>query len=40
MEFQNIVFGPLSNDLFTVPSKEIQPYPCYPMPTYAYPFPT
>ncbi len=39
-EYQNIVFGTLSNDLFTVPSKEIQPYPCYPMPTYAYPFPT
>jgi len=30
-EFQNIVFGTLSNDLFTVPSNEIKPYPCNPM---------
>jgi len=34
MEFRNIVFGTLSNDLFTVPSNEIRPYPCYPMPTF------
>jgi hypothetical protein len=32
-EYQNIVFGTLSNDLFTVPSNEIKPYPCYPMPS-------
>jgi len=39
-EFQNIVFGTLSNDLFTVPSNEIQPYPCYPMPSISYPYST
>jgi hypothetical protein len=36
-EFQNIVFGTLSNDLFTVPSNELQPYPCYPMSIPSYP---
>ncbi|OGO02461.1 MAG: hypothetical protein A2Y59_06500 [Chloroflexi bacterium RBG_13_52_14] len=41
MEYQNIVFGPLSNSLFQIPSSvQMQPYPCYPMPSYAYPFPT
>jgi len=36
MDFNNIVFGTLSNDLFTVPSNEIKPYPCNP----TYPYPT
>ncbi len=41
MEYQNIVFGTLSNSLFTIPSSvQMQPYPCYPMPTFAFPFPT
>ena len=40
-EYQNIVFGTLSNVLFTVPSNEIQPYPCYPMPSIpSYPYST
>lgn len=34
MEFKNIVFGTLSNDLFIIPSSvQMQPYPCYPMPS-------
>ena len=36
-EYQNIVFDTLSNDLFTVPSNELQKYPCYPT---SYPYPT
>ena len=34
MEYQNIVFGPLSNSLFQIPSSvQMQPYPCYPIPS-------
>ena len=36
VDYLNIVFGTLSNDLFTVPSNEIKPYPCNP----TYPYPT
>ena len=36
MELKNIVFGPLSDSLFTIPSSvQIQPYPCYPWPSIA-----
>ena len=35
MEYQNIVFGTLSDSLFQIPSSvQMQPYPCYPMPTF------
>jgi len=42
MEFKNIVFGTLSDSLFTIPSGvQIQPYPCYPMPSIpTYPYTT
>ncbi|MBM3157429.1 MAG: hypothetical protein FJ004_09120, partial [Chloroflexi bacterium] len=41
IEYKNIVFGTLSNSLFTIPSSvQMRPYPCYPMPTFAFPFPT
>jgi hypothetical protein len=30
MDFKNIDFNALSDDLFTVPSNELQPYPCSP----------
>jgi len=41
IEYKNIVFGTLSDSLFTIPSSvQMQPYPCYPMPTFAFPFPT
>lgn len=42
MEFQNIVFGTLSDSLFTIPSSvQMQPYPCYPMPSIpSYPYST
>lgn len=34
IEYQNIVFAPLSDSLFAVPSSvTMQPYPCYPMPS-------
>ena len=37
MEFQNIKFDTLSDSLFTIPSSvQMQPYPCYPMPSYSY----
>lgn len=31
VDYLNIVFDTLDNSLFTVPSNEIQPYPCYPI---------
>jgi len=40
VDFQNIVFAPLSDSLFTVPSNEIKPYPCSPMPSISYPYST
>jgi outer membrane lipoprotein-sorting protein len=41
MEFKNIVFGTLSNSLFTLPAGvQMQPFPCYPMPSFSYPFAT
>ena len=41
IEYQNIVFGTLSNSLFTIPAGvQIQPYPCYPMPSFSFPFAT
>ena len=34
-EYENIVFGTLSNSLFQIPSSvQMKPYPCYPMPTF------
>ena len=39
-EYRNIEFGTLSNDLFTVPSNEIKPYPCLPMPSFSFPYST
>jgi outer membrane lipoprotein-sorting protein len=42
MEYQNIVFGTLSDSLFQLPSSvQMQPYPCYPMPSIpSYPYST
>jgi outer membrane lipoprotein-sorting protein len=38
IEYQNIVFGNLSDSLFTIPSSvQMQPYPCYPMPSFSFP---
>jgi len=41
IEYKNIVFGNLSDSLFTIPSSvQMQPYPCYPMPSFSFPYET
>ncbi len=41
IEYKNIVFGNLSDSLFTVPSSvQMQPFPCFPMPSFSFDFPT
>jgi hypothetical protein len=37
-EYKNIVFGNLSDSLFTIPpSVQMQPFPCYPIPSFSFP---